>query len=217
MSKIDFVKKESPIWLIILAYLVYTAIVWNQLPSQLPIHFNLQGEANDWGPKWIFPIMVIGIYLLLLILPFIDPRKKNYKLFEGTYYKIRLFMVLFFVLINSVIMASEAGANINRDRLIMTGVLGLIILLGNYFSTLKPNWFIGIRLPWTLESESNWKKTHHLAGRLWFWIGLALLFASFILPSEIFRKLMIGGIILLVAAPIGYSFYIFQKEKKALK
>lgn len=213
MTKKAFVKKESIIWLIITAQLVYLLVVWDKLPDQVPVHFNISGEADNWGAKWIPSVMVVGIYLLLLVLPKIDPRWKNYNLFSATYYKFRLFLTLLFSVIAVSILANQMGMDFNLGRVVSVSVLVLLTLIGNYLSTLKPNWFIGIRLPWTLDSESNWRKTHKLAGRLWFWLGLATLVASFFLPVEITGKIMVAVVAVMVIVPIVYSFIVFKKEK----
>ena len=88
----------------------------------------------------------------------------------------------------------------------------LYIILGNYFKTIKANYFIGIRTPWTLENESVWKKTHQLGGKLWFIGGLIVVLSSLTVDkqSNFMLFLMTTGIIIIV--PIVYSYMIYKKE-----
>jgi len=88
----------------------------------------------------------------------------------------------------------------------------LYAILGNYFQTLKPNYFIGIRTPWTLENEQIWKKTHRLAGRLWIAGGLLTIIISFLINSNLVLVIFFGIITtIIVLVPIVFSYTEFQK------
>lgn len=207
----SFFKREVIVWVALLIPNIYMAVVWNQLPEQLPIHWNIQGEADQYAPKYTLPIIHLGVYLLFLIIPMIDPRKKNYEIFLKTYFKLRLVLVLFFGMINALVFTNELGYPIDLARGIIISVLVLFVLLGNYLQNVRPNWFIGIRTPWTLENEDIWRKTHFLASKLFFWGGLIMLILSFILAQQILFPVVFGGIIALSLAPVAYSFILYQK------
>ncbi|MBD80819.1 MAG: hypothetical protein CL840_18025 [Crocinitomicaceae bacterium] len=207
-----FLKKEVLNLIILIAPMVYLALVYDRLPVKLPIHWNLQGEVDGYGPKYLMALINIGVYVLLLILPKIDPRKKNYDIFSTTYSKLRLMFVLFFSAITCVIITDSLGFDINMDRVIYIGVILLLMAFGNYMGTIKPNWFIGIRVPWTIESESVWKKTHRLAGRIWFWLGFVLLILSFFLSKPMLSQALLVAVAIMVIVPITYSYLTFQKE-----
>ncbi len=217
MDVSKFLKKELPILAILFAPITYLLIVWKRLPDQLPAHWNLDGEVDRYGPKYYLVLLGIGIYLLLLILPKIDPRKKNYDLFSISYYKLRIAIILFFGVISSLIITKSLGYNIDLDRIILIGCILLFTVLGNYMGTIKPNWFIGVRTPWTLESETVWRKTHLLAGRLWFWMGLILLFISIFLPKDILNLTFFISVIIMVIIPVVYSYIVYQKEKVQMR
>lgn len=213
MTISKFLTRELPILAILIAPIIYLLIVWDKLPDQFPVHWNIKGEADKYGSKYIMPLMNIGLYLLLLILPKIDPRKKNYDIFSSTYFKLRLILVLFFSAIIAVIITKSIGFDIDMDRIVVIGVVLLFTVLGNYMGTIKPNWFIGIKLPWTLDNETVWRKTHYLAGKIWFWTGLILLILSFILPKTILNLIVFSAISVMVIIPIIFSYIILQKEK----
>lgn len=213
MTISKFFKKELPILAILIAPIIYLLVVWDKLPEQLPIHWNIKGEADNYGPRYLMPLINVGLYILLLIVPKIDPRKRNYDIFSATYFKLRLILVLYFSALSSVIITKFIGFDIDLNRIIVIGVILLLTVLGNYMGTIKPNWFIGIRVPWTLESESVWRKTHYLAGKLWFWMGLVLLILSFFLPDDILHTTLFSAVMVMAITPIIYSYIIFQKEK----
>jgi uncharacterized membrane protein len=72
---------------------------WPHVPERLPVHWNLQGEVDRWGGKFeglfLLPIVTLGLYFLLLIVPLIDPGRGNYQNFKKAYNAIRIVMVLF--------------------------------------------------------------------------------------------------------------------------
>src|SRR5690349_5298436 len=94
-------RKEALIWLVLLIPFIYALIIWNKTPEQVPTHFNINGEPDDYSSKafalLLLPIMNVGIYFLLYFSPRIDPRKKNYIAFGSAYQNIRLIIHLFLV------------------------------------------------------------------------------------------------------------------------
>jgi uncharacterized membrane protein len=87
--------------------------------------------------------------------------------------------------------------------------------LGNYFKVIKQNYFLGIKTPWTLESEEVWKLTHILAGKLWIVGGLLIVIFSLVIPEDINFYLFITITAIITIVPIVYSYLIFKKLKKS--
>ena len=102
-----------------------------------------------------------------------------------------------------------------NSQLFIAGMGLLWCILGNYMYNIKSNYFIGIRLPWTLNDENNWKQTHRLAGKLWFAGGLLIILSAFILPSTVTNYLFIVVTVLIILIPVIYSYNYFRKHKKA--
>jgi len=211
----NFLKRELLLLAVVAAPIIYLVTVWDRLPEQLPVHWNIRGEADNYGPKYLLALVTAGIYVLFLVLPKIDPRKKNYDIFSATYFKLRLVIILFSGVLNSAVITNALGFEMNLSRIIAILVLLLLTMVGNYLDTVRPNWFIGIRVPWTLESDVVWTKTHQLAGRLWFWGGLAALVWAFFLPEKILYPMIAAVALTLTIVPIVYSYILFRKEKKA--
>jgi uncharacterized membrane protein len=211
-----FIKKEIPLWIIILLPMVYMVLVWNKLPEQLPIHWNVQGQIDNYGPKWIFPIITVVIYVLMLLVPQIDPRRKNYEKFGKSYYIIRLLLMCFFSIIFSTVITSGLGIAINIERIIVPSLLVLFMVIGNYMSTLRFNWFIGIRTPWTMTNEDIWRKTHFFAGRLWFWTNLIALPISFLFSNLTLYVFLLTIVTSITIAPIIYSYLLFRKNSSMM-
>jgi uncharacterized membrane protein len=219
MEKSNRSKQEWIFWILLAVPFVYSAIVWNQLPERVPTHFNLHGEADDYSSKLFgafgLPCFAVVLYFILRYIPQIDPRKKNYEYFSKSYTGIRMVLTIFFVVIYFIILQTALGnANLLQPRLLFTSLCLLFALLGNYFRNIRPNFFVGIRTPWTLENPEVWKKTHELGGKFWFYGGLAGVVMSLLLPENAVVYLFVSLMVIMTMIPVVYSYIIFQKIRK---
>lgn len=206
---------DWPLILIILCSFIAGAVLYSRLPEQVPSHWNFKGEIDSyssrfWGAFGI-PLMTAVIYVLMLVLPLIDPRRGNYQKFEGVYRIFKSVMVIFMTGVYLIILSSALGHRVPVDKIMMAGVSLLFIVLGNFMGQIRHNYFVGIKTPWTLANEQVWQKTHRLGGRLWVAAGLVSLAASLIGGVT-------GGVIMGVALgtatviPIVYSYLEFRRE-----
>ena len=204
--------KELFLFLLAALPVIYLLVNWSSLPEQLPIHFELSGEPNGYGSKITYIFLPLGIYLLMLVLPFIDPRKSNYEIFSDTYFKLRIIFGLFFGLLTSVIIYNQLHGTEKLGLFMPIFPFLLFTLIGNYMGTIRPNYFVGIKVPWTLNSDEVWTRTHKMAGRLWFWSGLIGIGASLVIKDSFF--VLIPIIFIIIVVPIVYSYLIYQKLDK---
>lgn len=206
--------KESILWVFILIPLVYLATIWKNLPAQIATHFDLGGSPNGWSSKNGLITMMIGLgfgtYLLMLFIPKFDPKKKIEQMGEK-YYSLRLLMTIFMSALSFYILYVGNKGVINPNLLI--ALIGtLYVVLGNYLQTLKPNYFIGIRTPWTLENEETWKKTHRLGGKLWLAGGLLTMAISLVASSHLVLAISFGIITFIITIiPVIFSYTQFKK------
>jgi len=193
---------------------VYLSTIWTELPARIPTHFDLGGNPNGWSDKngliYLLASLGIGTYLVMLLIPRFDPRKKIQQMGEK-YYSLRVLMTIFMTLISVYILYSGNGNKINPNLLI--GLIGAFYaVFGNYLQTVKPNYFIGFRTPWTLENEQTWKRTHRLAGRMWMLGGLFIVITSFTLNNNIALGIIFVTItLIIVIVPVIYSYMEFKK------
>lgn len=210
-------KKELPILAIVSLPFIYLAYIWNELPSQVPVHWNLKGEIDNYGDRVeliIIPILLpLLIYLVFLIIPKIDPKKRMNKM-GGKLQTIKLLLTsIMSILALFIIYSAKNQSLANPNHIIL--LIGLLyLILGNYFKTVRANYFIGIRTPWTLENEEVWKETQKLAGKLWFVGGLIITISSVILEKQLNFKLFMIITAIISIIPVIYSFLKFQMLKK---
>lgn len=213
-------KKEIWLWLIMAIPVVYLLSVWNSLPETVPVHWNLSGEIDGWGSRhtlWLLILLVVVFpYVLMLIIPYVDPRGKIQQM--GTkYFQLRIILTLFMCALATVIIYMT-GQKSERPSIDWTIALcGLLFAgLGNFFQTIRPNYFMGIRTPWALESETVWKKTHRLAGRLWMAGGVLLVLAALLIPTSAIQNIFfITVLVILCVIPAAYSFILWRREQKS--
>ena len=186
-------------------------LLWNKLPDTVATHFGSNGEANGWSSKAFavfgLPAFLFVVHIFCVAVTLNDPKKRNIG-------KMMLTMIFWIVPVCSIIANGSTFAyalGIQVDfNLVVGGMLGILFLvLGNYMSKNQQNYTVGIRLPWTLNSEENWNKTHRLASKLWVAAGIVFLLNIF-LRSDV---ILIGALVLTVVIPAVYSFILYKKEQ----
>ena len=152
------------------------------------------------------------IVLLMDALPKLDPKRENYDKFKPQYRFLKIFLLLFFAVVQFIVLGISLGADFIRVDLIIKLMVGImLIVIGNLMPKLKNNYFVGIKTPWTLASESVWLKTHRHGGFVWFVTGLLLVILAFI-PGSISAALYFSLIMVAAFEPIIYSYLCFKKE-----
>lgn len=203
--------------LVILAALALGFYFYLNLPPIVPTHWGVNGQIDAWGSRnvtlFLPPALIIGMYLLFLILPHFDPKKENYQKFSGVYHGFKTAMMIFFLLIYVITGFSGLGYKLPVDKII-TAMMGvLFLLIGGYLPKLKPNWFIGIRTPWTLSNETVWQKTHEVGGKLFMLEGLLVLLSLLLLKGVWLFSFFIISILLMVLFVFVYSYWLWRKVK----
>jgi len=177
-------KLELPQWALIAAMFAAAAIAWPAAPARLPVHWNAAGEVDRYGGRFegllLIPLMGLGLYLLLLFIPRLDPRRSSYARFWGAYSTIRIALQVLLAVVYAVILGTTFGARLEVGVIVSASVGALFIVLGMAMRRFEPNWFAGIRTPWTLSSDEVWRRTHEFGGRLFVLMGLGIMLLGFL-------------------------------------
>lgn len=214
--KIDLKREIFPISLIILMFAV-SFYFYKNFPETVPIHWDINGNVDGWGSAltgaFLIPAITALMYIVLLLVPFIDPKKERYTEFEKPYHIFKNMIVLFVTAIHFMAGAYGLGYNIPMDRVILVLVGMLFLVIGNYMGKIKRNWMIGIRTPWSLSNEDVWNKSNRLGGKMFVVGGLIFII------NALFLRLNMGVItivvlILIALVPIVYSYFAFKKQQK---
>ena len=208
------------IWLIWAAPLAYLGATWNRLPEKIPLKYDLNGEPLLYGGKSelliVMAIMItvnIGVYLLLVNIHRVDPKKKYREENLPRMRRLAFAISIFVSAITCFIVYNSLGPSSKFNSKFIVFAVGLLFtVVGNYMYNIKPNYFAGIRLPWTLENEDNWKKTHMLAGKLWFAGGLLIALAALFLAGKLVLIFTFATIGILTIIPAVYSYRLYKNQ-----
>jgi uncharacterized membrane protein len=202
-------------WLIVAAMFVAGLVAWPFAPDSIPVHWSLAGDVNRYGSKleglFLMPAVALLVLLLMTFLPRIDPRRASYASFARAYSFILVLIAAFLGVIYAMTLAVTFGIPLNVSRVVLP-LMGLLLIgIGVVLQQVRPNWFVGIRTPWTLSSERSWTATHSL-GR-WVFIGMG---AAFVLAGALetawAAKLAIALLLLGVAGLVVYSFFVWRDD-----
>jgi len=201
---------------LIVAAFVISAILFPSLPPQVPIHWNIHGQADGYGSPafaaFFVPGIIIGLFLLLWGLPWLSPKQFETDTFHGVYWFIAFIILAFVGYVHALTLWSAFGHRIDVLRAMLAGLLLMFGLMGNVMGKVRRNFWVGVRTPWTLSNERVWNDTHRLAGRLFVGaalLGLPLLFLP--VPVEALLMIVVLTIVHAAIIPAIYSAVRYKK------
>lgn len=208
----------TPFYFLLFIVAIMFAVGWllyDSLPQNVPIHWNVKGEIDGWMSKpwgvFLIPLVTLGVAMLFPILSSIDPRKGNYELFRKSWIMIQVTILLFFAYMYFSSLLVVLHPEYEIFPFVMTGIGVLFMLIGNYLGKVRQNYFVGIKTPWTLANEDVWNKTHRLGGWCFVIAGIALILNGIVQWHIV--VVSVTAFSLAVAFPLIYSYLIFPKKK----
>lgn len=190
--------------------------LWNQLPDLMASHWNINNQVDGYMPKFwgvfLMPLITLGMLVLFLVIPGIDPLKANIAQFRETFNVFIALIVAFMLYIHGLTLAWSLGYQGFKMSAAMLPFMGvLFIAIGYLLKKARRNFFIGIRTPWTLSSDSVWDKTHQLGSVLFMISGAITLLGGLLGGVAAFWFTfvpLIGSTLFLVV----YSYVLYRNE-----
>lgn len=183
--------------------------LWNKLPETVPFHWNVKGEVDRYASKavaiFVLPVCMAAFNALLHFLSSFEKRRENYS--KALTSMLYWFLPVLTLVISSLSYAVALGKKVNVEVVLPVLIGVMLIFIGNYLPKCKQNSTMGIRLPWTLKSEENWNRTHHMAGFLWIVCGVAVTASAFLQNIYV----MLAIVFVSVIVPTVYSFVLHKK------
>lgn len=204
------------IWTIVLvlAALAIGLILEPRFSDPMAVHWNEMGEADGYGSRfmglWFLPLMTIGLTLLLLGIPLIDPLKKNIEQFRKEYYTFILLFVVFFVYLHVISLLFNLGLRFNMFAMMIPAFGGFFYYIGIMMEKAKRNYFIGVRTPWTLADDEVWDETHRV-GAKGFKISGVLTLVGVVFPSIAIWTMMVP-LFVVSFYTIVYSYVVYRRK-----
>ena len=195
--------------IVILLPIVAGVVLWDQIPEEVPIHWNMQGEVDGWCGKTFavfgLPLVLTALQWLMVFITSVDPKKQNQseKMRALVFWLVPALCVIFFGFTYASALGKEVLVNV-----IVPVFLGVIfVIIGNYMPKCKQNYTVGIKIPWTLNSEENWNRTHRLAGWVWVVGGIVVMLGGFFG----LLWLITPAVLIMAIVPIVYSYILYRK------
>lgn len=202
--------------LIVVAAFIASAVAFPRLPETMPTHFDMSGQPNGWSSRlfgaWVMPLFLLCMWGLVRVLPAIDPRGDNYAKFGGAFEGIIVSIMLFMFGMHIIVLRAALGYPVAMQRVVPIGVGVLLVVIGNLLPRARPNWFVGIRTPWTLSSDRVWEKTHRFGGHVFVAGGLLIVLGALVMP-QLAHVVLLTVILLCTATVLIYSYVEWKREQ----
>ena len=207
-------RKWYPAVLIVVTF-VGAILVYPRLPDRVPIHWDIHDRVNGYGPRWmatfLMPVMLLALWGLMRFLPRIDPRRANYAKMQGVYDLVVNVTLTLIAVLHFVVLGAASGVPISIARVVPAIVGVALIVIGRLLPLAQPNWWFGIRTPWTLSNDRVWARTHRVGGYVIMTIGVLAIVASML--GMTIASAAVG----IVAGALGlwliaYSYFAWKQE-----
>jgi uncharacterized membrane protein len=196
---------------------VASALAYPRMPGKVPVHWGISGEADRWGTRFeaavLFPVLMLGAWLLLRVLPRIDPRAPNYAKMQPTYDVTVNATLTLLLVVHVVVLLAGLGYAVPVAGLTPVLVGALFVTLGNVLPRARPNWFFGIRTPWTLSNDRVWARTHRVGGYAMTAAGVVILVGAALPGAWSFALLIVASAVGAIG-PIVYSYVAWRQETR---
>jgi uncharacterized membrane protein len=207
--KMTLKKALALVTFIFLITLLSSLLVAPFLPDQVASHWNQNGVVN--GFLWTMPLIMLVMGIGLVFLPLIDPLKASFMPVRSAYFWFVIGTMGFLLYIHGLSLVYNLGVKLNLIVWMLPAFGVFMLGIGFLLERARPNWFVGIRTPWTLSSPLVWEKTHKLGGLLFKIAGVIILPGVFF-PDAAFWILIIPLMVVALILVI-YSYMVFQQEK----
>jgi uncharacterized membrane protein len=184
--------------------------------ARVPIHWNAAGQPNGYGPAWLAfllgPVITVALVGLFAVIPRVEPRRANLLRSSSAYLTIAFASLVLTSGLEAATVLVGVGYGVPITLLVGGGVGLLLAVMGNVMATVRSNFLVGVRTPWTLTSDLAWDKTHRLIGRLWVLGGVAMFMISLFGQGELLFGAVIAFVVGTVVVAVAYSYLVWRTD-----
>ena len=208
-------RMEWPHWLVIATMFTLAAATWGSAPSRIPGHWNIAGPVDRWGGRFegllAIPLLTLALYVVMLVLPRLDPGRANYDTFAGPYATLRLGIVVLMAGVYALVILWVRGERVSIGVWMPLLLGALFVVIGNLLGKVRPNWFVGIRTPWTLSRKLAWSRTHRAGGWVFILMGMLMMACAALQAAWAFVTMIAVGVAGVLGLVI-YSYLLWRRD-----
>lgn len=206
--------RDRYVLLLLLASVLIGAVLYPQLPARMAIHWNAAGRPDAYAPRAVGvglePLAGVTFYMLLCVLPLIDPRSDGHRGFAGGLQTVKVLQAAMCLVLQVCAVLVAMGRDVNIGMVGGLSVAVMLIASGNVMARFRPNYFMGVRTPWTLADPAVWRRTQRFAGPVWVLAGMAMLPLSALAGRFLFAGLLACTAVAAIV-PTVYSYRVFHR------
>lgn len=195
--------------------LIATLVILPTLPMEIPIHWNMAGEIDNYGSRnmaLLTASLPLILLLFFIIIPKVDPKKESYLKHGKAYHLLTGFVLIFLIMLHWATMLVALGYNLSIGMIVPVAVGLLLIVIGNYLPQIRPNYTFGIRIPWALNNKDNWRATHRFGSYAFILAGIFMIIEG-VSSHIIVGYISTAGLLICIFAPMIYSYIYYRKHE----
>jgi len=208
-------RREWPHWLLLAAMFALAAAAWSTAPDRIPVHWNLAGQVDRHGGRFegllAIPLLALAIYVLMIFLPRLDPGRANYAAFDSAYATLRLLLLVVMAALYGLVHLCMRGVPVRIEVWTPLIVGALFVVIGNLLGKVRPNWFVGIRTPWTLSSKVAWTGTHRAGRWVFILMGVLMMVCAVVRSAWAVWTMGVVGVTGVLGLVV-YSYVLWRKD-----
>ncbi len=185
-------------------------VLWNRLPDKIATHFGTDMMPDGYSSKAFavfgLPLVLLALHWICMIITNTDPKSKN--IAEKNMIMVLWICPAISVLVNSLAYGYALNSKLRVGFIIILFMGVLFMIVGNYLPKSRQNYTFGIKLPWTLNDEENWNKTHRFAGKVWVLCGVLVCLTAVAENPFVFMAIVIAAVVI----PTVYSYMLYKKK-----
>jgi uncharacterized membrane protein len=202
---------------LLVAMWAFALVVYLRHPASVPLHYDLRGNVDHWGAPvaaFLLPAIATALVLLARFAPGVSPERGHWERYREALGLMVSAIVAFLGWMEAVTLGTALGWRVDVSRAAVMGMGLMLVVTGNYLPRLRPNWWIGIRTPWTMLNERVWRDTHRLAGWTVVGAGVVAVLSGVFLPMPRLVVVAVAAVLAGTVVPAAYSYVLWRREAK---
>jgi uncharacterized membrane protein len=195
---------------------VASALAYGQLPDNVPTHWNIHGEVDGYASRQVaavfMPALSALLWAVLRMLARFDPISRH----ESTnvyLHKAANLLVAFLLVLHLAVLGNGIGLRFNLVQIVGLAEGALLALIGNEMGRLRRNSWAGIRLPWTLNDDEIWRRTHRVGARAFVLAGVTTMLAALLVNGAVLFGIVMATVLGAALFSVGYSYRLALQKR----